>query len=127
MPAARNPKNRINTIGFDGESSFGFSAANAWSGACSVAAMSVMEASGVTVMGKESRPVGQACDASRLDAMSTSSPQQRAADQTPAPNLHRRKGPIITGLRAGDIHSTGWRAPCSARLLVVLGVVFRGL
>jgi hypothetical protein len=59
--------------------------------------------------------------------MSMSSPQQRAADQTPVPNLHRRKGPIITGLRAGDIHSAEGRARCSARLLVVLGVVFRGL
>jgi len=56
MPAARNPKNRINTIGFVGASSFGFSA-TAWSGARSVAAMSVMIASEVTVVGKQSRPV----------------------------------------------------------------------
>jgi hypothetical protein len=57
MPAARNPKNRINTTGFDGESSFGFSAATAWSGARSVAAISVMVASELMVVGKQSRPV----------------------------------------------------------------------
>jgi hypothetical protein len=56
MPAARNPKNRIITIGFDGESSFGFSA-TAWSAACIVAAMSVMVASALMVVGKQSRPV----------------------------------------------------------------------
>jgi hypothetical protein len=56
MPAARNPKNRINTIGFDGESSFGLSA-TAWSGACIVAAMSVMVASELMVVGKQSHPV----------------------------------------------------------------------
>jgi len=59
--------------------------------------------------------------------MSTSSPQQRAADQTPVPNLHRRKRPDYYWATSGR-YSLGRRAGALlGTLLVVLGVVFRGL
>src|SRR5262249_24394338 len=125
MPAERNPKNRINTIGFDGESSFGFSAAaTTWSGPCSVAAMSVMGCLGGSGYGERkaalcdrhvTHRISKQCrSACRTDGRPTK--RQRSASST-----QRLVGSKPTGITRPQ------RAAPSPRLVMVLGVVFCGL